>query len=120
VRRGRPARRHSAGGAGRRPTAVRQARTRAWLGRLSSSGTDGCSDTDFGAQVSVTDAAGTLVAQESPRFGTKTEEGYGSPFTVDGIASGSNLCTVEVSHRGGLTQAEDEVRAGDLAFTLGD
>ncbi|MFH9862497.1 hypothetical protein [Streptomyces sp. NPDC017202] len=83
-------------------------------------GTDGYSDIDFGAQVSVTDAAGTLVAKGSLGIGQKTDLGCEFPFTVDDITPGSKFYTVEVSHRGGLTQTEDELRAGGLAFTLGD
>ncbi|WP_051803945.1 MULTISPECIES: hypothetical protein [unclassified Streptomyces] len=84
------------------------------------SGTGGYSDIDFGTQVNVTDAAGTLVAVGSLGFGEKTEQGCEFPFTVDDITPGSKFYTVEVSHRGGLTQTEDELRAGGLAFTLGD
>ncbi|WP_406725120.1 hypothetical protein WJ438_11275 [Streptomyces sp. GD-15H] len=84
------------------------------------SGTGGYSDIDFGTQVNVTDAAGTLVAVGSLGFGQKTEQGCEFPFTVDDIAPGSKFYTVEVSHRGGLTQTEDQLRAGGLAFTLGD
>ncbi|WP_437095204.1 hypothetical protein [Streptomyces sp. enrichment culture] len=84
------------------------------------SGTGGYSDIDFGTQVNVTDAAGTLVAVGSLSFGKKTELGCEFPFTVDDITPGSKFYTVEVSHRGGLTQTEDELRAGGLAFTLGD
>ncbi|GEK03083.1 hypothetical protein [Streptomyces sp. 1-11] len=84
------------------------------------SGTDGYSDIDFGTQVSVTDAAGTLVAKGSLGLGKETELGCEFPFTVDDITPGSKFYTVEVSHRGGLTQTEDELRAGGLAFTLGD
>ncbi|MGX1565615.1 hypothetical protein [Streptomyces sp. NPDC055506] len=83
------------------------------------SGTGGYSDIDFGTQVNVTDA-GTLVAVGSLGFGEKTELGCEFPFTVGDIAPGSNFYTVEISHRGGLTQTEDELRAGGLAFTLGD
>ncbi|GAA2287577.1 hypothetical protein GCM10010415_68430 [Streptomyces atrovirens] len=83
-------------------------------------GTDGYSDIDFGAQVSVTDAAGTLVAKGGLGLGRKTELGCEFPFTVDDITPGSKFYTVEVSHRGGLTQTEDELRSGGLAFTLGD
>ncbi|MEV5934789.1 hypothetical protein AB0L56_19145 [Streptomyces sp. NPDC052079] len=83
-------------------------------------GTDGYDDIDFGAQVSVTDAAGTLVAKGSLGLGEKTELGCEFSFTVDDIPPGSKFYTVEVSHRGGLTQTEDELRAGGLAFTLGD
>ncbi|MEV7861583.1 hypothetical protein AB0O86_22820 [Streptomyces hirsutus] len=84
------------------------------------SGTGGYSDIDFGTQVNVTDAAGTLVAKSSLGLGQKTELGCEFPFTVDDITPGSKFYTVEVSHRGGLTQTEDELRAGGLAFTLGD
>ncbi|HEX5566739.1 MAG TPA: hypothetical protein VFY14_07405 [Streptomyces sp.] len=84
------------------------------------SGTGGYSDIRFGTQVSVTDAAGTLVAKGSLGLGQKTELGCEFPFTVDDITPGSKFYTVEVSHRGGLTQSEDELRAGGLAFTLGD
>lgn len=84
------------------------------------SGTGGYSDIDFGAQVNVTDADGTLVAVGSLGFGEKTEAGCVFPFTVDDIPPGSKFYTVEVSHRGGLTQTEDELREGGLDFTLGD
>ncbi|MFF4461192.1 hypothetical protein ACFY13_16760 [Streptomyces mirabilis] len=84
------------------------------------SGTGGYSDIDFGTQVNVTDADGTLVATGSLGLGEKTEAGCVFPFTVDGIAPGSKFYTVEVAHRGGLTQAEAALRAGGLEFTLGD
>ncbi|MFE9538968.1 hypothetical protein [Streptomyces sp. NPDC006691] len=84
------------------------------------SGTGGYSDMDFGTQVNVTDAAGTLVATSSLGLGEKTEAGCTFSFTVDEITPGSKFYTVEVSHRGGLTQTEDELRAGALEFTLGD
>ncbi|MFI9615370.1 hypothetical protein ACIHCM_27455 [Streptomyces sp. NPDC052023] len=84
------------------------------------SGTGGYSDIDFGTQVTVTDAVGTLVAMGSLGFGEKTEQGCQFPFTVDDITPGSKFYTVEVSHRGGLTQTEEELRAGGLGFTLGD
>ncbi|MFF0109554.1 hypothetical protein [Streptomyces hirsutus] len=84
------------------------------------SGTGGYSDVDFGTQVNVTDAAGTLVAMGSLGFGEKAELGCEFPFTVDDIPPGSKFYTVEVSHRGGLTQTENELRAGSLSFTLGD
>ncbi|MGY1522239.1 hypothetical protein ACW69C_00480 [Streptomyces sp. MN3] len=84
------------------------------------SGTGGYSDIDFGTQVNVTDAAGTLVAVGNLGLGEKTELGCEFPFTVDDITPGSKFYTIEVSHRGGLTQTEEELRAGGLAFTLGD
>ncbi|MDN3267431.1 hypothetical protein [Streptomyces sp. MA15] len=84
------------------------------------SGTGGYSDIDFGTQVNVTDAAGTLVAVGSLGLGEKKELGCEFPFTVADITPGSKFYTVEVSHRGGLTQTEDELRAGGLAFSLGD
>ncbi|MFJ2733449.1 hypothetical protein [Streptomyces sp. NPDC087317] len=84
------------------------------------SGTGGYSDIDFGTQVTITDAAGTLVAVGSLGLGQKTEQGCEFPFTVDDITPGSKFYTVEVSHRGGLSKAEDELRTGSLAFTLGD
>ncbi|MER6627469.1 hypothetical protein ABT301_04385 [Streptomyces sp. NPDC000987] len=84
------------------------------------SGTGGYSDIDFGTQVTVTDADGTLVAMGSLGLGEKTEQGCEFPFTIDDITPGSKFYTVEISHRGGLTQTEEELRAGGLAFTLGD
>lgn len=83
------------------------------------SGTGGYSDIDFGTQVTVSDAAGTLVATGTLGLGQKTEQGCEFPFTVDDITPGSKFHTVEVSHRGGLTQTEDDLRAGGLTFTLG-
>ncbi|MGW3735164.1 hypothetical protein [Streptomyces sp. NPDC005148] len=84
------------------------------------SGTGGYSDIDFGTQVNVTDADGTLVATGSLGLGEKAEAGCVFPFTVDDIAPGSKFYTVEVAHRGGLTQTEAALRAGGLEFTLGD
>ncbi|MFE7235071.1 hypothetical protein ACFVAF_31470 [Streptomyces sp. NPDC057596] len=84
------------------------------------SGTGGYSDIDFGAQVTITDAAGTLVAMGSLGFGQKTDQGCEFPFTVDDITPGSKFYTVEISHRGGLTKTEEQLREGDLGFTLGD
>ncbi|WP_326791580.1 hypothetical protein OHA79_02760 [Streptomyces sp. NBC_00841] len=84
------------------------------------SGTNGSSDIDFGTQVNITDAAGTLVATGSLDFGEKTEAGCTFAFTVDDITPGSKFYTVEASHRGGLTQTEADLRAGKLEFTLGD
>ncbi|MEU4149475.1 hypothetical protein [Streptomyces sp. NPDC026659] len=83
------------------------------------SGTGGYSDIDLGTQVNVSDADGTLVAVGSLGLGEKTEAGCVFPFTVDDIAPGSKFYTVEVSHRGGLTQTEAALRAGGLEFTLG-
>lgn len=84
------------------------------------SGTGGYSDIAFGTQVTITDAAGTVVAVGSLDLGRKTEQGCEFPFTVDDITPGSKFYTVEISHRGGLTKTEDQLRAGGLAFTLGD
>ncbi|MFJ5896872.1 hypothetical protein ACIQFZ_15650 [Streptomyces sp. NPDC093064] len=84
------------------------------------SGTGGYSDIDFGTQVNITDAAGTLVATSSLGLGEKTEAGCTFAFTVDEITPGSKFYTVEVSHRGGLTQTEAELHTGGLKFTLGD
>jgi hypothetical protein len=84
------------------------------------SGTGGYSDIDLGTQVNITDATGTLVARGSLGPGEKTEAGCQFSFTIDDITPGSKFYTVEVSHRGGLTQTEAELRAGGLAFTLGD
>lgn len=84
------------------------------------SGTGGYSDIDFGTQVNITDADGTLVATGSLDSGEKTDAGCTFAFTVDDITPGSKFYTVEVSHRGSLTQTETELRAGGLEFTLGD
>ncbi|MGW0777682.1 hypothetical protein ACWD01_29450 [Streptomyces sp. NPDC002835] len=84
------------------------------------SGTGGYSDIDLGTQVNITDATGTLVAHGSLGPGEKTEAGCQFSFTINDITPGSKFYTVEVSHRGGLTQTEDELRMGGLAFTLGD
>ncbi|MER5480851.1 hypothetical protein ABT026_28320 [Streptomyces sp. NPDC002734] len=83
------------------------------------SGTGGYDDIHLGTQVTVTDADGTLVAMGMLLFGEKTEAGCEFAFTVDDITPGSKFYTVEVSHRGGLTQTEEDLRAGGLAFSLG-
>ncbi|MET9886261.1 hypothetical protein ABZZ20_24625 [Streptomyces sp. NPDC006430] len=82
-------------------------------------GLDGYSDIQRGAQVNVTGADGTLVATGELEGGKKAALGCEFPFTIEGIPQGSKFYTVEVSHRGGLTQTEDELRSGGLAFTLG-
>ncbi|MFF6790602.1 hypothetical protein ACFY9C_16195 [Streptomyces filamentosus] len=83
-------------------------------------GLDGYSDIRRGAQVNVTGADGTLVATGVLGGGTKTALGCEFPFEIEGIPQGSKFYTVEVSHRGGLTQTEAELRAGGLVFTLGN
>ncbi|MEU7026533.1 hypothetical protein AB0A60_07525 [Streptomyces sp. NPDC046275] len=83
-------------------------------------GLDGYSDIRQGAQVNVTGADGTLVATSELGSGTKTVLGCEFPFSVEGIPQGSKFYTVEVSHRGGLTQTEAELRSGGLSFTLGN
>lgn len=83
-------------------------------------GLDGYSDIQRGAQVNVTGADGTLVATSELEGGKKTALGCEFPFAIEGIPQGSKFYTVEVSHRGGLTQTEDELRSGGLAFTLGN
>lgn len=83
------------------------------------SGTGGYDDIDLGTQVTVTDADGTLVAMGMLLFGEKTAAGCEFAFTVDDITPGSKFYTVEVAHRGGLTQTEDALRTGGLAFSLG-
>ena len=83
-------------------------------------GLDGYSDIQRGAQVNVTDADGTLVATGELEGGKKAALGCEFPFAIEGIPQGSKFYTVEVSHRGGLTQTEDELRSGGLAFTLGN
>ncbi|MFC5673864.1 hypothetical protein [Streptomyces incanus] len=83
-------------------------------------GLDGYSDIQRGAQVNVTGADGTLVATGELEGGKKAALGCEFSFTIEGIPQGSKFYTVEVSHRGGLTQTEDELRSGELTFTLGD
>ncbi|MEW1697825.1 hypothetical protein [Streptomyces sp. NPDC091278] len=83
-------------------------------------GPDGYSDIQRGAQVNVTGADDTLVATGELEGGKKTALGCEFPFAIEGIPQGSKFYTVEVSHRGGLTQTEEELRSGGLAFTLGD
>lgn len=82
-------------------------------------GTGGYSDIRMGSQVNVTGADGTLVATGELGRGEKADAGCEFPFTVEGIPQGSKFYTVEVSHRGGLTQTESELRAAGLTFTLG-
>ncbi|MFF4650890.1 hypothetical protein [Streptomyces sp. NPDC001380] len=83
------------------------------------SGTGGYSDINLGTQVNISDAAGTLVASGSLGPGEKAETGCTFSFTVGDITPGSKFYTVAVGHRGGLTETEDELRAGGLEFTLG-
>jgi hypothetical protein len=86
----------------------------------SCSGTGGYSDIGLGTQVNISDASGTLVAHGVLGLGETSGVGCEFPFTVDDVTPGSKFYTVEVAHRGGLTQTEAELREGGLAFTLGD
>ncbi|MFJ8232579.1 hypothetical protein ACIQ9E_21840 [Streptomyces sp. NPDC094448] len=83
-------------------------------------GLDGYSDIHRGAQVNITGADGTLVAAGELGGGTKTALGCEFPFEIEGIPQDSKFYTVEVSHRGGLTRTEAELRSGELGFTLGN
>ncbi|MFB8394055.1 hypothetical protein [Streptomyces yangpuensis] len=82
-------------------------------------GLDGYSDIQRGAQANVTGADGTLVATGELEGGKKAALGCEFPFAIEGIPQGAKFYTVEVSHRGGLTQTEDELRSGGLTFALG-
>ncbi|MBT2480341.1 hypothetical protein [Streptomyces sp. ISL-94] len=82
-------------------------------------GKGGYKDIGAGTEVTVTDAAGKVVAAGSLGQGEIVGTACMLRFTVEGIPEGSKLYRVEVSHRGALTKTEQELREGDLAFTLG-
>ncbi|MGW6983415.1 hypothetical protein ACWGE1_28920 [Streptomyces sp. NPDC054932] len=82
-------------------------------------GKGGYKDIGAGTEVTVTDAAGKVVAAGSLHEGEIVGRACMLRFTVEGIPEGSKLYRVEVSHRGALTKTEQELRDGDLAFTLG-
>ncbi|MCZ2525374.1 hypothetical protein [Streptomyces sp. HB2AG] len=81
-------------------------------------GEGGYDDIAYGAPVTVSDAAGTVVAVGSLDLGEVTDSGCSFPFTVEDVPGGAKFYTVEVSHRGGLTKTAGEMR-DELAFTLG-
>jgi hypothetical protein len=81
----------------------------------------GYDDVRKGAQVTVSDPQGAVVAVGHLGVGHRSAGGYAAycrfRFTVDGIPDGLPLYSVEVSHRGALTYDEAQMKHG-LAFTL--
>lgn len=86
-------------------------------------GLDGYSDIHEGAQVLVKDASGEIVAVGELLDGS-ADPLMASPncryaFTVAGVPTGLAYYQVSISHRGGLTYTEEELRV-PLALSLGD
>lgn len=99
-----------------------------WLGKLIGGASERCpegpgggyGDISDGTQVSVSDAAGTVLAVGHLADGTVTSSGVTFTFTVEGIPQ-ADLYQVETSHRGALRYTFDDLESQNwtVGTTLG-
>lgn len=93
------------------------------LAGTSCKGTGGYSDIGSGTSVTVYDAAGTVIGSDTLSNGrTSGASLYGRCdflFSVPNVPDGSNFYQVEISHRGKLTVAVADAKAGRFAASLG-
>lgn len=85
------------------------------------SGDGGYSDIDEGAQVTVKDQAGALIATGALKAGVADGSTCTFPFTVKAVPD-ATFYSVEVSHRGALNYSSAQMKSANwnLAFTLGE
>lgn len=79
----------------------------------------GYSDIAPGADVTVRDAEGTVVASGALQSGRMSGAGCRFPFAIADVPGGSAFYQVEVTHRGLVTFTADELAAGGAQLTLG-
>jgi hypothetical protein len=93
------------------------------LGTESCSGQGGYNDMRAGTQVTVTDAAGAVIALGAVGAGQRGSDTSGTrcvfPFTVADVPAGHGFYGIEVSHRGRLQYPEAQVRDSSLTLSLG-
>jgi hypothetical protein len=87
-------------------------------------GTGGYDDITEGAQVTVYDSAGKIVATDQLGAGTPGGQALDLPpsnctFPITMKVPGSDFYAVEVSHRGKVTFSRAQVESGDVALTIG-
>jgi hypothetical protein len=90
-------------------------------------GKDGYDDLALGAQVSVTDAAGAVVALGKIDAMSYTDDPGGDglggtcdlKFSIPGVPAGKSFYGVEVSHRGAVKFEEANLKAGPVQLTVG-
>ncbi|WP_051365092.1 hypothetical protein [Rhodococcus sp. JG-3] len=81
-------------------------------------GDGGYDDIRSGAAIKISDESGTVLATGRLEGGQIDSGMCTFPFMVDGVPAGEAFYEIEVSHRGGLTYDEAEMRE-PLVFTLG-
>ncbi|MBV9831075.1 MAG: DUF2510 domain-containing protein [Marmoricola sp.] len=81
-------------------------------------GKDGYSDISTGAQVSIKDSAGKVVAVGSLGESITADGSCSFDFRVDNVPGGNKIYAVEVTHRGDVNFSRDE--AGAVSLTLGN
>lgn len=79
----------------------------------------GYSDIAPGADVTIRDAEGTVVASGALQSGRYSGAGCRFPFAISDVPSGSAFYHVEVTHRGLVTFTAEELAAGGAHLTLG-
>lgn len=92
----------------------------------SCAGRGGYSDIRNGAQVKISDASGKIVAlgELEDAFAVQMNEGMPGTshcvlyFKVEGVPDGGSMYGIEVSHRGVVQFARDEIE--DVSLNLGD
>lgn len=82
-------------------------------------GDGGYSDIQPGAQVTVSDASGTVLAVGELGQGGDTVEPCVMPITVPGVPHGEDFYRVEVAGRGGITVDKIDAQAGLVDLTVG-
>jgi hypothetical protein len=78
----------------------------------------GYDDIKAGTQVTVTDAAGKVIALGDLDAGVSSKTGCEFDFSVTGVPDGSDFYSVEVAHRGELRYTRADLNS-PLSLTLG-
>ena len=89
------------------------------FGRQCAAKSAGYDDITAGAQVTVTNEAGTVLAVGTLQNGTGTGTGCKFPFTVT-VPPGHQFYGFEISHRGVIRYSEEQLRTTGAHLSLGD
>lgn len=89
-----------------------------YAGNTNCRGIKGYDDIRQGAQITVTDATGAVIAIGALGAGEATGKACEFSFTINGVPSGEGFYGIEISHRGVLRYAEGDLD-GPLTLSLG-